>query len=143
MSSELVVLTDPNIAFAALVIGSLLIYVELCAPGRIVPGAVGAILVLLALSALSALPIRWWGAGLLLLAIALFALEARVAMYGIPGGIAMVAGAVLLIDSPMPEMRIRWWTAVALAIPFAATTARLVSLSARARHNKVDTESRV
>ena len=75
---------------------------------------VGAILVLLGLSALSVLPINWLGAALLLLAFTLFVLEAKFTSHGIlgaGGAVAMVLGAVLLIDSPLPEMRIHWSTA--------------------------------
>ena len=84
---------------------------------------VGAILVLLGLSALSVLPINWLGAALLILAFALFVLEAKFASHGIlgaGGAVAMVLGAVMLIDSPLPEMRDPLATAIALALPFSA-----------------------
>ena len=51
----------------------------------------------------------------------------------------MVLGAVMLIDSPIPEMRIRWATAIGLALPFSAITVFLLSLAWRARQNKVET----
>jgi membrane-bound serine protease (ClpP class) len=126
------------------VLGTLLIYVELVAPGRIAPGVIGATLVLLGLSAISVLPVHWLGAGLLVLAMALFAVEAKFVTHGlsaVAGGVAMVLGAVLLIDSPDAGMRVRWGTAVALAVPFAAITRLLVSLAARARRNKAETGS--
>ena len=53
----------------------------------------------------------------------------------------MVLGAVMLVDSPMPEMRIHWGTAIALALPFAAITVLLLTLVVRARRNKVVTGS--
>ena len=53
----------------------------------------------------------------------------------------MVLGAVMLIDSPLPEMRIHWSTAIALALPFSAITVFLLSLVVRARRNKVETGS--
>jgi membrane-bound serine protease (ClpP class) len=49
----------------------------------------------------------------------------------------MVLGAMLLIDSPMPELRIRLSTALGLAIPFSAITIFLVSLVIKAREHKV------
>jgi len=88
-------------------------------------GVAGAISVLLGLSALSVLPINWAGAALLILAFALFALEAKFTSHGIldwAEPFAMVLGAVLLVDSPLPELRIRWSVAIALAVPFAAIT---------------------
>ena len=45
----------------------------------------------------------------------------------------MILGAVMLIDSPLPEMRIHLSTAMSLAIPFAAITVFLLSLVVRAR----------
>jgi membrane-bound serine protease (ClpP class) len=132
-------IADPNIALVLLVIGALAIYWEFTSPGMIAPGAVGAILVLLGLSALSVLPINWLGAALLAVAFTLFALEAKFAAHGvlaIGGTVAMVLGAVMLINSPFPEMRVHWATAVALALPFSAITVMLLSLAVRARRNK-------
>ena len=109
-------IADPNIALVLLVFGALGIYVEFSAPGLIAPGVIGAIMVLLGLSALSVLPINWLGAALLLLAFALFVLEVKFASHGIlgiGGAVSMVLGAVMLVDSPVPEMRIRWSTAIA------------------------------
>ncbi len=134
--------SDPNIALILLVLGALGIYVEFSAPGLIVPGVLGAIMALLGLAALAILPINWLGAALLVLALALFVLESQTATHGIlagGGAVAMVLGAILLIDSPLPEMRIRLSTAIALALPFAVITAVLVSLVVRARRDKVTT----
>jgi membrane-bound serine protease (ClpP class) len=135
-------IADPNLALVLLVIGALGIYVEFSAPGLIVPGVAGSILVLMGLSALSVLPINWVGVALLVLAFALFVLEAKVASHGIlgiGGAVAMILGALLLIDSPLPEMRIRLATAIGLALPFALITIVLVSLVIRARALKVVT----
>jgi membrane-bound serine protease (ClpP class) len=135
-------IADPNIALVLLVIGALGIYVEFSSPGLIAPGVIGAIMVLLGLSAMSVLPINWLGAALMLLAFTLFGLEVKIASHGIlgaGGALAMVLGAVMLIDSPVPEFRIRWSTAIALALPFSAITVFLLSLALRARRNKVET----
>jgi membrane-bound serine protease (ClpP class) len=135
---------DPNIALILIVIGALGIYAEFSSPGLIAPGVVGAILVLLGLSALSVLPVNWAGVGLLILAFTLFALEAKFTSHGIlgiGGAAAMVLGAVLLIDSPLPELRVRLPVAIALAVPFAIITTLLLTLAVRARANKVITGS--
>ncbi len=47
----------------------------------------------------------------------------------------------MLVDSPYPEMRIHWTTAIALALPFSLITVLLLSLAVRARRNKVETGS--
>jgi len=78
---------------------------------------------------------------LLILALALFVLEAKFASHGILGGggaVAMVLGALLLVEGP-PVLRIRLSTAVAVTLPFAAITIFLVSLVIRAQANKVIT----
>ena len=140
--SIIAAIADPNIALVLLVLGALGLYVEFSSPGLIAPGVVGAIFVLLGLSALSVLPINWLGAALMLLALALFVLEAKFASHGIlgvGGAVAMVLGAVMLIDSPFPEMRIHWSTAIALALPFSLITVLLLSLVVRARRLKVET----
>jgi membrane-bound serine protease (ClpP class) len=134
--------SDPNIALVLLVLGALGVYIEFSSPGLIAPGVAGGILVLLGLSALSVLPINWIGAALLLLAVALFILEAKFASHGVlgvGGAVAMILGAVLLVDSPIPELRIHWVTAVGLTLPFALITVFLLSLILRARANKVVT----
>jgi membrane-bound serine protease (ClpP class) len=133
---------DPNLAFILLILGALAIYVEFSSPGLIAPGVIGSILVLLGLSALSVLPINWLGAALLVAAFAMFVLEAKLTSHGIlgaGGAVALVLGAVMLIDSPTPEFRIRLSTAIAVALPFSAITVLLLTLVVRARRNKVQT----
>jgi membrane-bound serine protease (ClpP class) len=135
-------IADPNIALILLVVGALAIYVEFSAPGMIAPGVVGAILILLGLSAMSVLPINWLGAGLLLLSFVLFGLEAKLGAHGslaIGGAVSMFLGAIMLVSSPLPEMRVHWPTAVALTLPFSIITAVLLSLVVRARRNKAAT----
>jgi membrane-bound serine protease (ClpP class) len=135
-------IADPNIALVLLIIGALGIYVEFSSPGLIFPGVAGAILVLLGLSALSVLPINWLGAALMLLALGLFLLEVKIASHGIlgaGGAVALVLGAVMLVDSPVPELRVHLITAIALALPFSAITVFLLTIAMRARRNKVET----
>jgi membrane-bound serine protease (ClpP class) len=137
-------IADPNIALVLLVVGALCIYIEFTTPGLIAPGVIGAILVLLALAAISVLPINWLGAALLLLAFALFVLEVKFTSHGIlgvGGAVALVLGAVMLVDSPLPELRVHWGTAIALALPFSLITIFLLSLAVRARRNKAQTGS--
>src|SRR5260370_40788845 len=108
----------------------------------IAPGVFGGILILLGLSAISVLPINWLGAALLLLAFALFALEVKFTSHGVlavGGAVAMVVGAVMLVGSPIPELRIHWSTALAVRLPFSAITVFLLTIAVRARRNKVAT----
>ena len=59
---------NPDLAVLMLVIGGLLIYLEFNAPGTIVPGALGTLLVLLSLFALNLLPVHYTAVMLLLAA---------------------------------------------------------------------------
>ncbi len=132
--------SDPNLAFILTIAGVLGIYVEFTHPGLILPGVAGAIAALVGLSALSILPINWMGVALLVLAAAFFILEANFASHGIlgaGGAIAMALGAMLLVDSPIPEMRIRWGVALAVSLGFTAITVFLLSLVLRAHRSKV------
>jgi len=138
----LLAIADPNIALLLLVLGALGIYLEFSSPGLVAPGVVGAILALLGLTALSMFPIDWLGAALMTLGLAFFVLEAKFATHGVlttGGAIALALGAVMLIDTSVPELRIRWSTAVGLTIPFALITSWLFSIAVRARRNKVVT----
>jgi len=133
---------DPNIAFILLAIGALALYAEFNHPGAVVPGTVGVVAILLALFALNLMPVRFAAVVLIFASFALFALEAKFATHGVfgIGGIAtMVIGGLLLVDAPIPEMRVHLWTALAVSLPFGAITIFLMSLGLKARRNKAVT----
>ncbi|MBZ5654268.1 MAG: nodulation protein NfeD [Acidobacteriia bacterium] len=133
---------NPNILFIILAIGALALYVEFNHPGAVVPGTIGVIFLLLAAFALHLLPIRFAALAMMLVAFALFAAEAKFASHGVftIGGIALlILGALLLIDSPMPEMRVHFLTALAVSIPLGIITAFLMGIAVRARRNKIVT----
>jgi membrane-bound serine protease (ClpP class) len=142
----LAAIADPNIALLLLVLGAMGIYAEFSMPGMVAPGVIGAMLILLGLTALSVFPIDWLGAGLMVLALIFFVLEAKFTTHGIltaGGAVAMLVGALMLIDTGstgVPDtLRIRLSTALALTIPFALITSFLLSIAMRARRNKVTT----
>jgi membrane-bound serine protease (ClpP class) len=133
---------DPNVAFIILAIGALALYMEFNHPGAVIPGTVGVVFLLLAAFSLNLLPIRFAALILILGAFALFALEAKFATHGVLtiGGIALlVIGGMLLVDGPIPEMRVRLVTALAVSVPLGIITAFLMSIAVRARRNKVVT----
>ena len=95
-------LANPNIAFLLLTIGGIGIVIELFSPGLIGPGAVGIIALALAFLAFGSLPVNWVGVGLILLAMALFYLEAQapgIGIFGVSGAVAFVVGAFLLFGN--------------------------------------------
>ncbi len=132
-------LMDPNIAFILLAIGALALYAEFNHPGAVVPGTVGVVFIILAAFALNLLPVRFAALGLILGAFALFAAEAKFATHGVltTGGIVLLTlGGLLLVDSPIPEMRVHLVTALAVSIPLGLITAFLMTIALKARRNK-------
>jgi membrane-bound serine protease (ClpP class) len=132
-------LMDPNLAFILLAIGALALYAEFNHPGAVVPGTVGIVFILVAAFALNLLPTRFAALGLILAAFALFAAEAKFASHGVltVGGIALLTlGGLLLVDSPIPEMRVHLLTALAVSIPLGLVTAFLMTIALKARRNK-------
>jgi membrane-bound serine protease (ClpP class) len=133
---------DPNVAFILLAIGALALYAEFNHPGAVIPGTVGVIFILLAIFALNLLPTRFAAVILILASFALFALEAKFATHGvlaIGGIVTMVLGGLLLVDAPIPEMRVHLLTALAVSIPLGGITVFLMSIALKARANKVTT----
>ena len=135
-------LLDPNIAFLVLAVGALALYAEFNHPGAILPGVVGVVFILLALFALNLLPTRYASFTLIMAAFVMFALEAKFATHGVLGiaGIAlMTIGGLLLVDGPIPELRVKLWTALSVSVPLGAITVFLMSIALKARRNKVVT----
>ncbi len=133
---------DPNVAFVLFAIGMLALYVEFNHPGAILPGVVGFIFVLLAIFAFNILPTRHAALILIVAAFVMFILDAKFATHGVltVGGIAlMILGALLLVDAPIPEMRVRLVTALAVSVPIGLITVFLVGLVIKARRSKVVT----
>jgi membrane-bound serine protease (ClpP class) len=133
---------DPNVAFILFAIGMLALYVEFNHPGAILPGVVGFIFILLAVFAFNILPTRYAALILIVAAFVLFILDAKFATHGVltAGGIAlMILGALLLVDAPIPEMRVRLLTALAVSVPIGVITVFLVGLVIKARRGKVVT----
>jgi membrane-bound serine protease (ClpP class) len=135
-------LMDPNVLYLLFTVGLLCIYFEFNHPGAIIPGAIGFIVLLLFFYALNLLPFRSIALVLILSAFAFFVLEAKYQTHGVlgvGGTVLMVLGGLLLIDGPIPELRVNIWTALAVAIPMGAITVFLMSIALKARRNKVIT----
>jgi membrane-bound serine protease (ClpP class) len=135
---------DPNITFIILAIGAMALYAEFNHPGAIIPGVVGLIFILLAIFALNLLPTRFAALTLILAAFVLFALEAKYASHGVLGAggiVALTLGGLFLVDGPIPEMRVKLWTALGVSIPLGIITIFLMTIALKARRNKVTTGS--
>ncbi|HLA77881.1 MAG TPA: nodulation protein NfeD [Vicinamibacteria bacterium] len=115
---------------------------ELSHPGTLFPGILGTFCLILFLFASQIIPINWAGVLLILLAVGLFAAEVKITSYGLlttAGIVAMVLGAMMLVDAPIPEMRIRWTTLVPASLLMAAGTIGLVRLVIQAQLRRPQT----
>ena len=133
---------NPNVAFILMSLGMLALYAEFNHPGAILPGVVGLIAIVLAVFALNLLPTRYAAFALILVAFILFALEAKFVSYGVfgTGGVlCLVFGGLLLVDGPIPEMRVHLLTALAVSVPLGVIAVFLMSLVLRAHKNPVIT----
>jgi membrane-bound serine protease (ClpP class) len=136
------VLMDPSVSFIIFAIGMMAIFVEFNHPGAILPGVVGFIAVAISLYTLNLLPLRSMALVLIIAAFAMYILEAKLQAHGLIGAggvLLMVIGALLLVDGPIPQLRVRLWAALAVAIPMGAITVFLMSIALKARRNKVVT----
>lgn len=102
-------LSDPNIAYLLMSIGTIGIMAELYSPGAILPGIIGAISLILAFYSLQSLPVNYAGALLVILGVVFLLLEITVTSYGLLalGGVtAMTLGGLFLIKSDAPFLQI-------------------------------------
>jgi membrane-bound serine protease (ClpP class) len=137
-------LSDPNIAYLLMTLGTIGLLAELYNPGAILPGIVGAISLILGFYSLQSLPINYAGVLLLLLGIVLFVLEATVTSYGllaIGGILSMLLGSLMLIKTDAPFLQISWAIIVPV-IGFAAlVTFAMVGMGMRAMRRRPVTGS--
>lgn len=135
-------IVEPDVFFVLLLVGVLGLYTEFTHPGMVAPGVIGGICALLALYAMHLLPVNLAGVLLILLALALFILEAKFTSHGVlaVGGIvAMLLGALFLIRSPLTSGGVSLGVALAATLPFALITVFLMRLVLRSRSWKSTT----
>jgi membrane-bound serine protease (ClpP class) len=135
-------IVEPDVFFVLLMVGVLGLYTEFTHPGMIAPGVIGGICAVLALYAMHILPVNFAGVLLILLALALFILEAKFTSHGvlaIGGIVSMMLGAMFLIRSPMTSGGVSLGVALAATLPFALITIFLMRLVLRSRSWKSTT----
>lgn len=128
-------LSDPNIAYLLMTIGTIGIIAELYSPGAILPGVVGAISLILAFYSFQSLPVNYAGVLLFLLGIVFFVLEASVTSYGllaIGGTISMLLGSVMLIKTDVEFLQISWSVILPVVAAAALFSLLVVGMGVRA-----------
>ena len=129
-------IAHPQVSVLLFSLGTLGLTIELWNPGGIIPGVVGAVCLLLAFFAFQVLPINYVGLLLILFGLGLLIAESMTPSFGFlaAGGIlSMVLGAVMLIDSPVPELQLGWPFILSSMLALGAITAMLARLGIRAQ----------
>jgi membrane-bound serine protease (ClpP class) len=124
-------IAHPNVAYLLLSLGTLGLTIELWSPGAVLPGVAGGICLLLAFFALQMLPVNYAGLLLILFGLLLLALEIKVTSYGLLtlGGVAsLVFGSMILMDSPVPELRLSLGVVLPVVLGFSGVAIFLVRL---------------
>jgi membrane-bound serine protease (ClpP class) len=138
----LAAIANPEILFL-LLLGALAgLGAEISHPGLVFPGVLGALCLILFLFASQVIPVNWAGVLLVVLAIGLFAAEVKVHSYGlltIGGLVAMILGAMMLVDSPAPALRVDVWKLAPVILAFAAFVIAVVRLVVRSQLRKPST----
>jgi membrane-bound ClpP family serine protease len=117
-------------AYAALLVGLLLLYWESARPGAVLPGAAGAVFTLVSLARFASLPVTAAGMAWTAAAIAIWLLELWLRWPGVPG----LAGALLLTlaaSKLVENQPVRWWIAFPLALLAGSATVVLGSAALR------------
>ncbi|HSJ87775.1 MAG TPA: nodulation protein NfeD [Anaerolineales bacterium] len=98
----LLLLTNPNIVFTLLSIGTTALLIEISSPGGWVAGFVGVFCLALATYGLGILPVNWFGVIFLVTAFVLFILDIKAPTHGAlttAGVVAFIIGALVLFNS--------------------------------------------
>ncbi len=135
-------IANPQLAYLFMILGMLGLYFEFAHPGAVVPGVLGAIFLLLASLSFQILPINYTGLFLILLGIILFIAEVKVqgfGILGIGGIVSFVLGSIILIDTPVPELSLKFSFIFPVSLFFALLFALIVWLVAKTHRTKVKT----
>ncbi|HEV7814830.1 MAG TPA: nodulation protein NfeD [Janthinobacterium sp.] len=139
-SRLLTVITNPSMALILMTIGIYGLLFEFMSPGAVAPGVIGAICLLLALYGLQLLPVNYAGLALIILGIAFMIAEAFLPSFGtigLGGVAAFVAGALILVDTDLPDFGIPPGLIVTVAVASALLTGATVAIALRTRRRAV------
>ncbi len=132
----LLIISDPNIAYLLISLGSLGILIELFHPGIAFPGIFGAIALIIGFFSVGTLPVNWAGVFFIILAFVLFGAELAVGAHGtlgIGGVISLILGGLLLTSTSNPQFQVSRWLITGLAVVVAFFVFSIVNSMIRAR----------
>lgn len=135
-------ISRPNVAFLLLIFGFYGILFELYSPGWGVSGTLGVICLLLAMFGLTVLPVNYLGLLLIVMALAMFVAELKVASHGaltLGGIVCLVLGGLMLVQSPFGFARVSLGVILPVAAAMAVISLFLVGSVVRAHRQQVQT----
>lgn len=138
------IISDPNIAYILLLLGTYGLLFELYSPGAILPGIIGVIALVLAFYAMHTLPVNYAALALIVFAVILFLLEIKVVSHGllaIGGIISLVLGSMMLFKSDSSVEFIKISTGVIITATLVTSLFFLfvISFGMKAQRLKVQT----
>jgi membrane-bound serine protease (ClpP class) len=134
------VLIDPNLLFLLFFAGIAGLGFEVFHPGVVLPGALGAVSLILALFGLSVLPTSWGGVVLMLLAVALFVIDAHVVSHGaltVAGMVSLVVGGLLLFHNAPSRYHVSLWLLITVAVALGGAWAFALGKAVQVRRRPV------
>jgi membrane-bound serine protease (ClpP class) len=135
-------ISNPNIAYILLSLGTIGIIAEIYSPGAFFPGILGAISLLLAFYSLGVLDANLGGILLILLAFGLFVAEVFTPTFGIltAGGItSLVLGSLLLFPGRAPLFQVSPWLIATVVIIIVAVFTFVINRIIRAHRRQAST----
>jgi membrane-bound serine protease (ClpP class) len=135
-------ISDPNIAYLLMMLGTMGIFFELMNPGNIFPGVIGGISLILAFFALQTLPVNYAGMLLILLAIIFFIAEVKVISHGllsIGGVISLTLGSLLLFRTADSHLGVALGVLIPVVIVVSGFFLAVATLAIRAYQRKPQT----
>ena len=133
-------LTNPSIALILMTLGVYGLMFEFMSPGAVAPGVIGALCLLLGLYGLQLLPVNYAGLAFILLGVAFMIGEAFLPSFGVLGlgGVAaFVAGALMLIDTDLPDYGLPLGLVATVAVISAVLIAATASIALKTRRRAV------
>src|SRR3989338_851739 len=121
----LAIITNPNIAYLLMLLGTLGLIFEFTHPGIGFPGIAGLICLLLALYAFQTLPVSYAAIALIVLGIGLLIAEIKIVSHGllaVGGVISLTRVSLMLFQSPYPELDV----SLSVIIPTVATLSAII-----------------
>ena len=135
-------ISNPNIAYILLSLGTIGIIAEIYSPGAFFPGIIGGISLLLAFYSLGVLNAYWGGILLILLAFGLFIAEVFTTTFGLftAGGItALVLGSLILFPGGGAMFQVDPWLIATVVIGITAFFAFVIHRAIRAHRRQAST----